>query len=464
MAFLAPRTYSAPVTTGSSSSKYSDEPAVDETYVGSAPAVVNATSEIVMKNGYQLYGMDAELELKRRGKFDPEYEANALKWIAQVSGEKVTDVWEGLHSGVILCRVVNEVFPGAITKVDTRDIPLVHRENIAKYLDFCRSYQMEATDLFNISDLYEKKDLFQVVQNVYALARIVERKMKFGGPSLRLKAALSSSKSMLALPRPKMVALRDGDDTSTYSSAQDKADSSISAKTAIPVQSSSDKTTPNSTAAFSKKLREKFFEPGEQGNKNAKQAASPTATAGQSSFFGTFKRMIWPFSTAVANKPTSTPGASFQTKRATFSEPLASMARRAADEKQCSPLLIHGVVFLLVSLCLGSVGSAASLQQLRTDCLLTGTTLLLLSCLILPSLSAALGSSISSVQRSITLASYCNALASFIGLFGTAFSATAEPTVESLWGFGLISMLLFCVSAVCGGFAFIRIYQAYSRS
>lgn len=76
----------------------------------SEPPAINRAAECIFDSaGNQLYGLDAELELKRREKRDPEWETKALKWVAEVTGEEidVNDIWESLKSGVVLCKYVS---------------------------------------------------------------------------------------------------------------------------------------------------------------------------------------------------------------------------------------------------------------------------------------------------------------------------------------------------------------------
>ena len=48
------------------------------------------------------YGLDADLEKKRKEQYDPELEAQAFAWVAEVSGESVTSM-DDLKNGKILC-------------------------------------------------------------------------------------------------------------------------------------------------------------------------------------------------------------------------------------------------------------------------------------------------------------------------------------------------------------------------
>ena len=111
----------------------------------SEPIPVNRTAQAVQDiNGYQLYGLDAELEMKRRDKRDPNREIHAMQWIAAILDEPETPSFpDSLRSGILLCRCVvycptclyltlsnrllNSIFPNRITKIDTRPIPLVER-------------------------------------------------------------------------------------------------------------------------------------------------------------------------------------------------------------------------------------------------------------------------------------------------------------------------------------------------
>jgi hypothetical protein len=52
------------------------------------------------------------------------------------------------------------------------------------YLNACTKMGLEKSDLFLISDLYERKYLSAVLQNIIALAELVERRPGYTGPSI----------------------------------------------------------------------------------------------------------------------------------------------------------------------------------------------------------------------------------------------------------------------------------------
>ena len=49
----------------------------------------------------------------------------------------------------------------------------VQRENIELYLKGCESYGLKTIDLFQVNDLYEAKNLYTVVDNIFALGGMV---------------------------------------------------------------------------------------------------------------------------------------------------------------------------------------------------------------------------------------------------------------------------------------------------
>jgi len=133
----------------------------------------------------QLYGLDAELADKEQYKWEPELERQALDWIENMTGEKITaPFWESLKSGVLLCKTINRIRPGMIDKINLKPLTLIERENIQLYLNACAKLGVESTDLFLVSDLYEKKYLAAVLNNILKLARIAEYKSTAAVPSL----------------------------------------------------------------------------------------------------------------------------------------------------------------------------------------------------------------------------------------------------------------------------------------
>jgi hypothetical protein len=83
--------------------------------------VANFSGGVETDDGRILYGLDAETYLKIKDKEDPEYEKEIRSWIESVLGEKLPspDTHLCLKNGVILCRLINTLRPGAIRKYTT---------------------------------------------------------------------------------------------------------------------------------------------------------------------------------------------------------------------------------------------------------------------------------------------------------------------------------------------------------
>lgn len=101
--------------------------------------------------------------------------------------------WESLKSGILLCKAINAIRPNTIDpkKIGTRVNAMVERANIQLYLDSCTKLGMDKSDLFLPSDLNERKYLSAVLQNILALATMVENRPGYYGPSLFGAAAVA---------------------------------------------------------------------------------------------------------------------------------------------------------------------------------------------------------------------------------------------------------------------------------
>jgi len=130
-----------------------------------------------MANHGPVYGLDAELKAKRDASYDPKLESEAKSWITSQTGENVSgDFQQALKSGVILCKLMNKVYPGKVTKIQNGAMPFVQMENISSYLKACQSVGLANHDLFQTVDLFEAKNMNQVVNNILALKRKKEGK------------------------------------------------------------------------------------------------------------------------------------------------------------------------------------------------------------------------------------------------------------------------------------------------
>ena len=63
--------------------------------------------------------------------------------------------------------------PGSVKKINTMKAPFKQRENIEMYLKACEAYGLKTQDLFQVNDLYENKNLYMIVDNLFTLGGMV---------------------------------------------------------------------------------------------------------------------------------------------------------------------------------------------------------------------------------------------------------------------------------------------------
>ncbi|CAF2514750.1 unnamed protein product [Rotaria sp. Silwood2] len=128
-----------------------------------------------------------KISLKR----DPEQETAAREWIEAVIGEKfpTNDYEEALHDGIILCKLMNKLKPGSVSKIHTTGGPMKLRENIAVFQNAARAYGVNPSELFQAVDLFDKQNIEIVTICIFALNRLAQ-KQNFSGPKLNYQTKL----------------------------------------------------------------------------------------------------------------------------------------------------------------------------------------------------------------------------------------------------------------------------------
>lgn len=140
------------------------------------------------------YGLSRECALKSQAKFCLDRAQEALEWVAAVTEKDFAqvkdqnDFAELLRDGVLLCELINKLQPGAVKKINTMKAPFKQRENIELYLKGCESYGLKTQDLFQVNDLYESKNLYMIVDNLYCLGGMAQ-KNGYNGPVIGVKVA-----------------------------------------------------------------------------------------------------------------------------------------------------------------------------------------------------------------------------------------------------------------------------------
>ncbi|KAG0086361.1 hypothetical protein BGZ93_000159, partial [Podila epicladia] len=84
-----------------------------------------------------------------------------------------SDLHESLKDGVILCKLANRLRPGTVRQISLKNLPFVKMENIGNFLIAAKQLGVQSSDLFQTVDLYEEKDMTQVVSTILTLERVV---------------------------------------------------------------------------------------------------------------------------------------------------------------------------------------------------------------------------------------------------------------------------------------------------
>ncbi|KAJ3333514.1 E2-like enzyme [Blyttiomyces sp. JEL0837] len=148
-------------------------------------------------------GLDRDLAAKQAAKYDPKREEEVRTWIEDVLQEKLPDgtLQEVLKSGVLLCRVINTVAPSLTIKINNSAMPFKQMENISAFLNACEKLGAKKLELFQTVDLFEGKNMVQVIDAIYSLSRNAKAHGYNGpliGPKLADRHDVSFSDEQLA--------------------------------------------------------------------------------------------------------------------------------------------------------------------------------------------------------------------------------------------------------------------------
>uniref|UniRef100_T1INE2 Transgelin n=1 Tax=Strigamia maritima TaxID=126957 RepID=T1INE2_STRMM len=146
------------------------------------------------------YGLSRECQLKAQSKFDLNRALEAIRWVEQVTEHKLEppkpeegfkdqlDVAAVFKDGITLCTLINRLHPAAVKKINTTKAPFKQRENLEMFLRGCENYGLKSQDLFQVNDLYEHRNLYTVIDCLFALGGLAQKK-GYDGPSIGVKVA-----------------------------------------------------------------------------------------------------------------------------------------------------------------------------------------------------------------------------------------------------------------------------------
>ncbi|CDS36137.1 calponin homolog [Echinococcus multilocularis] len=141
---------------------------------------------------------DSSAYLRLNSRYDANAEQEVVQWISQIVGETVPlgreNVQRSLKDGKILVRLIDAVYertshlpPAAQSvrrplKPNTMSAPFKQMENIQIFLDATEAYGVPKTSLFQTVDLYESRNMSQVINTLMQLGTECQRN-GFQGPT-----------------------------------------------------------------------------------------------------------------------------------------------------------------------------------------------------------------------------------------------------------------------------------------
>lgn len=136
--------------------------------------------------------LERQVRAKLASKRNPEQEKEAQEWIETILGAKFPpgEAYEDvIKDGTVLCQLINKLKPGSVPKINTSGGQFKMMENITNFQAAIKAYGVPDIDVFQTVDLWEKKDIAQVTNTLFALGRETYRHAEWSGPYLGPKPA-----------------------------------------------------------------------------------------------------------------------------------------------------------------------------------------------------------------------------------------------------------------------------------
>ncbi|XP_018564601.1 myophilin [Anoplophora glabripennis] len=137
-------------------------------------------------------GFAAEAQRKVNAKYSEDLAKESLEWIASITGDGINtggdmdNFYEVLKDGTLLCKLVNNIQPGMVKKVNTSSMAFKCMENINAFLEAAKQLGVPPQETFQTVDLWERQNLNSVVICLQSLGR---KAGNFGKPSIGPKEA-----------------------------------------------------------------------------------------------------------------------------------------------------------------------------------------------------------------------------------------------------------------------------------
>lgn len=116
--------------------------------------------------------------------------AESRNWIEAVVGQKFPsdDFQQSLKNGVFLCKLINQIQPNIVKKINTANSDFAQRENLSLFIKAAKELGLRDTQVFDTNDLFESKRIRNVAIALYWLGRAARGIPTYKGPQLNLLA------------------------------------------------------------------------------------------------------------------------------------------------------------------------------------------------------------------------------------------------------------------------------------
>ena len=103
-------------------------------------------------------------------------------------------MWRSLQNGIILCKLFEIIWPNSIKNINPANSKAwKFRENISSFLDACiKVAGLKYTEIFSISDLFEKKSMPKVLGTLQTLSYVAAEKIGVSWPDPEDSSEFSS--------------------------------------------------------------------------------------------------------------------------------------------------------------------------------------------------------------------------------------------------------------------------------
>lgn len=130
--------------------------------------------------------LDRDVMHKIAAKYDIGREKDVCSWVSTLTEAHVTSLGD-LRTGVVLCELINKLYPGSVSRINLSKVAFMQRENVSLYLNALKKLRFPTVDLFDCQDLYDNKNPVAVIDHLYALSNFATKLESFKGPFIGSK-------------------------------------------------------------------------------------------------------------------------------------------------------------------------------------------------------------------------------------------------------------------------------------